>query len=551
MERKPFIAPETQDNPRGWGPCSIAEAYKDMPYQPFSKSDRLGKIADWTNQTYADKRMASKYNSQFGVGAQYAYIQEDDESSFQLVDAGRGTTKVQRGKLKIGQRVRSRGGKSGPGGMQVLSKNLRGSGRAVGGQTRGGKWPAKNVGMKGRYDQKGAAAMKKREASVAIKSTWKIIEEMDFPRLGKLSLPSVVEPKDIKKCGAMDFYDKLYDRVTCKNEKRLIRVNRVFHKVTTTDDPIIRQLSKTEGNIYATDAIIATLMCSTRSVISWDLLVQKVGDKLFFDKRDDSESDLLTVNETAADPPYYDEDTKNSINWPKNLALEATFINHNFSQQVLKQGEERFEFPEKNPFVSEDEIEQVASVGYRYRKFDLGDDIQLICRCEHDAVTHGSGKDEIQFMNIKALNEWDSRHSGGIDWRQKLDVQRGAVLANELKNNSCKLGKWTVQALLAGSDYIKFGYVSRVHSRDSTKHSILGTQQFKPKEFADQINLNMDNAWGVLRYIIDTCMKLPEGKYLLLKDPNKPALLLYDIPNDTFETDDGESGSDDDDDNDN
>lgn len=94
-------------------------------------------------------------------------------------------------------------------------------------------------------------------------------------------------------------------------------------------------------------------------------------------------------------------------------------------------------------------------------------------------------------------------------------------------------------------------YVSRVHSRDSTKHSILGTQQFKPKEFADQINLNMDNAWGVLRYIIDTCMKLPEGKYLLLKDPNKPALLLYDIPNDTFETDDGESGSDDDDDNDN
>lgn len=401
--------------------------------------------------------MASKYNSQFGVGAQYAYIQEDDESSFQLVDAGRGTTKVQRGKLKIGQRVRSRGGKSGPGGMQVLSKNLRGSGRAVGGQTRGGKWPAKNVGMKGRYDQKGAAAMKKREASVAIKSTWKIIEEMDFPRLGKLSLPSVVEPKDIKKCGAMDFYDKLYDRVTCKNEKRLIRVNRVFHKVTTTDDPIIRQLSKTEGNIYATDAIIATLMCSTRSVISWDLLVQKVGDKLFFDKRDDSESDLLTVNETAADPPYYDEDTKNSINWPKNLALEATFINHNFSQQVLKQGEERFEFPEKNPFVSEDEIEQVASVGYRYRKFDLGDDIQLICRCEHDAVTHGSGKDEIQFMNIKALNEWDSRHSGGIDWRQKLDVQRGAVLANELKNNSCKLGKWTVQALLAGSDYIKFG----------------------------------------------------------------------------------------------
>lgn len=57
----------------------------------------------------------------------------------------------------------------------------------------------------------------------------------------------------------------------------------------------------------------------------------------------------------------------------------------------------------------------------------------------------------------QALNEWDSKHSGGVDWRQKLDTQRGAVLANELKNNACKLAKWTVQAILAGSDQIKFG----------------------------------------------------------------------------------------------
>lgn len=61
------------------------------------------------------------------------------------------------------------------------------------------------------------------------------------------------------------------------------------------------------------------------------------------------------------------------------------------------------------------------------------------------------------FSLLQALNEWDSKHSGGVDWRQKLDTQRGAVLANELKNNACKLAKWTVQAILAGSDQIKFG----------------------------------------------------------------------------------------------
>lgn len=46
------------------------------------------------------------------------------------------------------------------------------------------------------------------------------------------------------RCGAMEVYDKTYDRVTTKNEKRLKRINRIFHKVTTTDDPIIRQVSK-------------------------------------------------------------------------------------------------------------------------------------------------------------------------------------------------------------------------------------------------------------------------------------------------------------------
>jgi len=63
--------------------------------------------------------------------------------------------------------------------------------------------------------------------------------------------------------------------------------------------------------------------------------------------------------------------------------------------------------------------------------------------------------------------------------------------------------------------------VSRVNLRDDSNHVILGTQQFKPTEFATQINLNMDNAWGILRCVIDLCMKQPDGKYLILRDPNK------------------------------
>ena len=49
------------------------------------------------------------------------------------------------------------------------------------------------------------------------------------------------------------------------------------------------QLAKSQGNVFITDAIMGTLMCATRSVYSWDIIVQKVGKKLFFDKRDESE----------------------------------------------------------------------------------------------------------------------------------------------------------------------------------------------------------------------------------------------------------------------
>ncbi|XP_021951551.1 eukaryotic translation initiation factor 3 subunit D [Folsomia candida] len=532
MAAKPlakFTPPIIHDNETGWGPTGTPEQFQNMPYQPFAKSDRLGKIADWTGATYPDRRFQNKYTSQFGVGAgnQFAYFHDEDESSFQLVD----TTKLQRpmyqrSRFRPNQRnmrMRNQNSRMQPQGMQQLKANKMKDRRF------------QNQRGRGRYDNKGQ--MKNREASVTVKADWKSVEEMDFPRLSKLYLPNVKEPEDLVKCGSMEFYDKSYDRVNVKNERPLQPVDRIFHTVTTSDDPIIRKLSKTVGNVYATDSILATLMCATRSNYSWDIVVQKIGEKLFFDKRDNT-FDLLTVNETSNEPPVDDPEMLNT------LALEATFVCNNFSQQALKTGEDRYKFEDPNPFIGEEEVEKMASVGYRYRKWDLDNGIVLVTRCQHDAVMQAVNG-EMQYINVKALNEWDPRFSGGIEWRQKLDSQRGAVLANELRNNACKLAKWTVQSLLAGSDQMKFGYVSRVSVRDDSNHVILGTQQFKPTEFATQISLNMDNAWGVLRCVIDLCMKQPDGKYLILRDPNKPLIHLFDIPDNTFESEEEDTSDED------
>lgn len=58
---------------------------------------------------------------------------------------------------------------------------------------------------------------------------------------------------------------------------------------------VLFQLAKTQGNVFATDSILSVLMCCTRSAYSWDVLVQKIGKKLFLDKRDDSDSGRFTL----------------------------------------------------------------------------------------------------------------------------------------------------------------------------------------------------------------------------------------------------------------
>jgi Eukaryotic translation initiation factor 3 subunit 7 (eIF-3) len=49
-----------------------------------------------------------------------------------------------------------------------------------------------------------------------------------------------------------------------------------------------------------------------------------------------------------------------------------------------------------------------------------------------------------------------------------------------------------------------------------------------------QINLSMENCWGIVRALVDVCSGLDDGKWLLVKDPNKPLLRLYSVPTDAF-----------------
>ncbi len=47
-----------------------------------------------------------------------------------------------------------------------------------------------------------------------------------------------------------------------------------------------RLAAEDRARVFATDTVLTTLMCCKSSVYSWDILITRAGDKLFFDKRD-------------------------------------------------------------------------------------------------------------------------------------------------------------------------------------------------------------------------------------------------------------------------
>lgn len=505
----------------------VPEKFTDMPYAPFSKSDRLGRAADW-----------GSYGNRHGRDG----ATDENGSEFTIVDnkmvpratgfRGRG-----RGGFRGGG---FRGGRGRLGDRFADRRDARDSRNrnSRGGATRGGK------GYGRRWDDR---RNNQRESSVDVGTSWHVLEEIATSVLAKLDFQNKVEDEELIKCGSLPYYDRTMDRVSVRAPRTLAAPpgGTVYPKVTTTDDPVIRRLAGANaGNVFATASILATIMVAPRSIHSWDIVVQRIGGKLFFDKRDGSVADRITVNETSHESPKDEKalPAEEAMNSSQHLSVEATAINSKFAQMSVNKNN-AYKYPEPNPF-EEDAEEPLAPAGYKYKKWVISEKISVVARCDIDACTPPSKEgEEPKLMMIKALNEYYDPHARvPTEWRNKLDTQRGAVVATEVYNNACKLARWTVEAILADANTMKFGFVSRTRNNNNSEHEILGTQMYRPKEFAVQITLKTTNMWGILKHIIELCYKhLNDGeKCVLLKDPNRPTLRIYKVPNNAFESDDEE-----------
>ncbi|KAJ2819166.1 hypothetical protein IWW50_005556, partial [Coemansia erecta] len=538
-------------------------ALKDIPYVLFSKGDKVSRVANWTKPADAQQRDGRgrgrrDYSQQtYGSNSASAFVYQaaEDEESFSLVDK-RGLAAK-----KIAVRPMGRGGFSGAG-------RGRGRGGMQGGMQRLGRGGARG-GMQGGFRRRrwnDDRAQQQRVASVKPTDEWELVQDIEFSRMAGLSF-AAREARNGGSYGAAGVYDHAFDRVTTRLEKPLRNTGAVRLHATASEDPVLAQLAKAgDVRVFATDAVLATLMAATVSTSAWDVVVNRVGDSLYLDKREGGPVDFPSVNENAATQPADASDKDASINMAPMLALEARDVNRNYIRQVT--GKDRVEYA-PNPFNSTGSASGDDSA-YRYRVLDfsarrlanesdsdseaedevIGDQCLVAVRTEVSGLLPAGANAHKQLF-IRALTQHDIAAVGAgdaLDWRQKLDSQRGAVIATEMKNNASKLACWAFQAILAGADQMRLGFVSRVSPRDRTRHGILGHQTYNPSDFVAQLGLNEFNAWGIAKAVIDMCLKLDEGKYVIMRDPNKPLILLYKVPANTFEDeeeeDDGESKAD-------
>jgi len=386
-------------------------------------------------------------------------------------------------------------------------------------------------------------------STVSVQSTWQVVDQFDLAELKKMSAV-VPEATDLLTCGELRQYNDKVERANAKDLAQPLKLDAGVNFVYagTLEDPVLEQLIlEKKGNVFATDETLAYLMTAPRTLSGWDLVFTRVADCLFIDKRDDAGLEILTVNETLA--KTMDDSKKTDAkplpcNAPDKLGIEATAINQLFLLQSLLPDTARKQ-PSATPFAVEGQPPP-QPITYRYRSWKLGAHT-LVARTELHGVQTGKGavSAERKIMCF-AINEYDPRLAGSMEWRKKLDSQSGAVLTNELKNNAAKFGRWTAQTLLAGADLMKLGFVSRVNPADPTKHVILATSSLKPSNLAEQIALNERNMWGILRAVVDLIMAKEPGKYLLVRvqtrqDTNKAVLRLYRVPMSSFEGEDDDA----------
>ena len=337
-----FFCGDAPTAPGGWGPAPGFEPahLAGMPFAPFNKSDRLLKCADFLKERYDARRgwnrpqrdqNRARDPTEENEDMQYTHDKEQDKT-FALVDNSKEKKNPNyrnKNRRRFNNSRRDQAATHTAGAVKRTAQREYGRKRNwAGNNNKKGNW-----GNRRRWNDR---KDNERDSSVKVQASWNLLQQIETPTLAQ---ETVVLPKgvafppgeDLEWAGHLDEYDSKFDRTVARKPATLTRAeDKEFFTVTTMDDPVIERLAgEKKGNVFATDTIVAHLMACMRSVYPWDIVVQRVGNVMFLDHREESEINMLTVNETAVEPPSAED--LDSINHPNRLAIEATMINQNYT----------------------------------------------------------------------------------------------------------------------------------------------------------------------------------------------------------------------------
>lgn len=309
---------ELTSEPSTWGPSKIPAEFEYLPKLTFERKPMNGKVVDWTGYL----RFNGKYSQGGHLLMQKEGGGEGEQEKFEMVG---GLKQAKPQHKSLAQRTRAQN--------QARQRQIFARQSARG--TSGGMPPRRFRGnMNRRYQQN--RVVKEREASVDIKPTWNLVEEMEFSRMQKLSWRNPGPGEDVVRAGELEAYEAGVDRSSARHPTQLKRTNvPLFFHPKTTQDKILRELVPSPTyKVVATDRVVAAIMACTRSVYPFHIHCTRVADKLILEEADDKRLDYFTVNETAAETPA--DDVK-ALNGTKLLSQEATLVHHYVSFERFTQ----------------------------------------------------------------------------------------------------------------------------------------------------------------------------------------------------------------------
>lgn len=525
-----------------WGPGSYTPEslkFNGVPYAPFIKSDKLGKIADWQSAKEDEQLPLKNSNLQkkrdlyhaYGASAAKLFGAETEEKGFSLVEnaasSGGNKQAVLKGNRKRqfqnqnsakkvpGQSVPNQAPnnkkKTGSGPSTKKQPVVKNAARWGGNRWGGNRWNNDDI--------------KLRESSITVDEDWKSVAEIEFNKLTKLNL-DVGKPEVLSLNGTIHQYLKKYETNSTVPLEPSIKIT---YNQTSSSDPNLKSYAKDDtAKVFITDAIISQLMCSPRSAASWDIIVTKKNGKIFFDKRDSTFH--IPVNENSAITDVKESD----INHPSKLELEDNEVSNAFIDGSLAKNSVNLGSP--SPISSSAAIPR----GYKYVRFELpngastDDDSQgsvpIVVRVSLDAYTYTASSN----VSIHSLLQYESN-----DWRTKFNGgSQGNIFVDEVKKNNNKLSQWTIQSLLGGVNQIKLGFITRENPKSNASHLVAGTMTSNVDILCQQLKLSINNGWGIVKSFIDIIEH--EGgeedyRFVIFKTPNSQKIIIYKVPFDSFD----------------